>query len=141
MTVMTSSTTAVQTLAAEECWQLLATTSLGRVGWICPDGVDIVPVNVLARRHLIYFSSAPGSKLSEIVKNPRIAFEVDGVAHRQRWSVVVKGEATRLDSDVEIQESGVMALHSFTPVEKWNYIRIDPYRVSGRRFTSARRSA
>jgi len=52
------------------------------------------------------------------------------------WSVVVRGTAERLANDAEIEESGVLALTTATPPVKWNYIRITPTTISGRRFTS-----
>jgi nitroimidazol reductase NimA-like FMN-containing flavoprotein (pyridoxamine 5'-phosphate oxidase superfamily) len=117
----------------------MATANLGRVGVALDSGVDIYPVNFMVKDQMIYFSSAPGSKLMEMTRHPRVAFEVDGIAKRRRWSVVVRGEAKRLGFDTEIEESGVRSLHTLTPTEKWNYVRIEPRLVTGRRFVSSRR--
>jgi nitroimidazol reductase NimA-like FMN-containing flavoprotein (pyridoxamine 5'-phosphate oxidase superfamily) len=130
---------AVEELDAAACWALLPTVSLGRIAVAVDDGVDIYPVNFLVRDRTIYFSSAPGTKMEQITAHPRVAFEVDGTTERRRWSVVVRGNAVRLDTDREIEESGVQTLHSLPPTDKWNYVRIDPEVITGRRFVSARR--
>jgi len=129
---------ALATLEEAECWQLLAGAELGRFAVIAGDGVDIFPVNFLVKNNLIYFASAPGSKLIDLTLNPQVAFEADGIADRRRWSVVVKGTATRVGFDTEIEESGVKDLHSMAPTEKWNYVRIDPRVTTGRRFSASR---
>lgn len=132
---------AIAELSEEECWALLSSAGLGRLAVIIDGGVDIFPVNYVAKDRRVYFSSAAGSKLMDITEESHVAFEVDGTADRRRWSVVVKGAARRLDSDAEILESGVRELHTLAPIEKWNYVRITPTSVTGRRFRSARRNS
>jgi hypothetical protein len=63
-----------------------------------------------------------------------VAFEVDAIADGIAWSVVIRGTAVRLDTDDEIVASGVHDLVSANPTAKYNYIRIDPREVMGRRF-------
>ncbi|MEP6479403.1 MAG: pyridoxamine 5'-phosphate oxidase family protein, partial [Rhodoglobus sp.] len=99
-------------------------------------GVDIFPVNYLVTDSVIYFRSAPGSKLVAITEHPEVAFEVDGTHQRKRWSVVVKGQARRLGKDAEIEASGVLGLRTASPTVKWNYVRIAPAEISGRRFAA-----
>jgi nitroimidazol reductase NimA-like FMN-containing flavoprotein (pyridoxamine 5'-phosphate oxidase superfamily) len=130
---------AIAQLSDEECWALLSSVDLGRLAVIIDGGVDIFPVNYVVNDQRVYFSSAPGSKLMDITEESRVAFEADGTADRKRWSVVVKGVARRLDSDTEILESGVREAHTLAPTTKWNYVRITPTAVTGRRFRSARR--
>ena len=65
---------------------------------------------------------------------PRVAFEVDHHDDDIAWSVILWGTAERLEFDDEIEHSGVLGLVSWTPDEKFNYVRITPDRVSGRRF-------
>jgi hypothetical protein len=65
-----------------------------------------------------------------------VAFEIDGVDNGQRWSVVVRGSAVRLGSDSEIQDTKINQLPTLTPTDKWNYVRITPRTVTGRRFVA-----
>lgn len=130
----------VTDLSGDECWQLLEASTLGRLAVLLDDGVDIFPVNFLVQDRVIFFASAPGSKLVDVARHPLVAFESDGTTRGDRWSVVVRGRATRLSIDADIVASGVRMLHSLSPTQKWNYVRILPATVSGRRFTAARRS-
>ena len=131
----------VDVLDADECWELLSGVDFGRLAIATDPGVDIFPMNFLVRDRAIYLRSAPGTKLMELTEHPSIAFEADGTHDRRRWSVVVKGEIRRLGFDSEIIESGVLDLWSKNPTEKWNYLQITPSQVTGRRFTSQRRSS
>lgn len=128
----------VEKLAEQACWDLLAAATLGRVAMVAGEGVDIFPVNFFVRDRLIFFRSAPGSKLVELTKNPIVAFEIDGTTRDTSWSVVTKGRANRMGSDLEIEKSGVLRLHSVNPTEKWNYVQIVPETVTGRRFRTSR---
>lgn len=119
-------------LSAVECWRYLSRTHVGRLAVLGADGVDIFPVNFVVRDQAIYFRSAPGSKLMDVAANPQVAFEADGKRRGRHWSVVVRGAARRLDRDDEIEASGVLALRTATPTEKWNYVRIEPTSVTGR---------
>ena len=129
----------VERITDDQCWAFLESTDLGRLGVRAGDGVDIFPINYLVKDRVIYFGSAPGSKLADLTKHPLVAFEVDGVADRQRWSVVVRGTASRLSLESEIEYAGIHDFHSQTPVDKWNYVRITPGTIGGRRFTTSRR--
>jgi hypothetical protein len=122
----------VEVLTEEQCWDLLD-TGLGRLATSVEHVVDIFPVNYFVHDRAILFRSAPGSKLANITSDPVVAFEVDGVESRFRWSVVVHGTATRLGFDTDILESGVKELESWSPTNKYNYVRITPSKVTGRR--------
>ena len=130
----------VDVLGDEESWHLLAGARIGRLAVSIDGGVDIFPINYVVADRVIFFRTAPGSKLMDLTKHPVVALETDGTHKRRRWSVVVKGTAIRLGSDEEIEASGVLSLHSLVPTEKWNYVRIAASSITGRRFTSSRRS-
>ncbi|MGX5682157.1 pyridoxamine 5'-phosphate oxidase family protein [Schumannella luteola] len=120
-------------LPESESWKLLASTTIGRLAVSTPEGADVFPLTHHVHERAIYFRTAPGTKLAAIAENPRIAFETDGFIDTRPWSVVVRGIAHRLDEDDEIITSGVLDV--ITPVggEKWNYVRITPVAVTGRR--------
>ncbi|MCY7326020.1 MAG: pyridoxamine 5'-phosphate oxidase family protein [Microbacteriaceae bacterium] len=130
---------AVEELALDECWDLLTLHDFGRLAVATDTGVDIFPMNYLVHDRAIFLRSAPGSKLTSITERPAIAFEVDGRRLRRRWSIVVKGNIDRLGFDSEIVESGILELNSQSPTAKWNYLRISPESVTGRRFKAPRR--
>lgn len=122
-----------EVLGEAECWELLAGESVGRIAVCTPTGADIFIVNYLVAGHAVFFRSAPGTKLMAITANPRVAFEADGRHRLHQWSVVVRGTANRLDTDQSIEESGVLRLATAAAGDKWNYVRIEPRSVTGRR--------
>ncbi|WKK71152.1 pyridoxamine 5'-phosphate oxidase family protein [Rathayibacter oskolensis] len=82
----------------------------------------------------IYFRSGPGSKMIDITQHPRVAFEFDGHRGRRHWSVVVHGDAHRLNSDIDIENSGIQQLEAFHDDDKNNFVRIDVESITGRSF-------
>ncbi|PZQ90745.1 MAG: pyridoxamine 5-phosphate oxidase [Leifsonia xyli] len=124
-------------LDADTCWELLAEESIGRVVFAEGDDIEVFPVNFAVGGRSILFRSAPGSKLELVAAHPRVAFEVDHHSDTVAWSVIAWGSAERLAIDDEIEHSGVLELVSWSPAEKFNYVRITPDRVSGRRFRRA----
>ena len=126
----------ISILTEDESWAALASATVGRLAVRAGDDVDIFPVNFAISERIIYLRSAPGSKLVDIVQSPRVAFEADGSGRHTRWSVVVKGEAERMSSAEDIQTSGVLKLATMTSSGKWNYVRITPSSITGRRFVS-----
>ncbi|MFT4029150.1 MAG: pyridoxamine 5'-phosphate oxidase family protein [Protaetiibacter sp.] len=125
---------AAETLDIDTCWELLAEEQLGRVIFVEGDDVEVFPVNFSLGGHSILFRSAPGTKLELVAERPRVAFEVDHRSDTEAWSVILWGAAERLSFDDEIEHSGVLGLVSWSSDEKFNYVRITPDRVSGRRF-------
>jgi osmotically-inducible protein OsmY len=115
-------------------FELLGMEGVGRLGIQDAGGVDIFPVNYRVHDGRVYFRSAPGVKLIRITESPDVAFEVDGYDDEWTWSVVVKGDAQRLDDDAEIIASGIQSAATAHPSDKFNYVRILPRQITGRRF-------
>lgn len=125
----------VEELRSSECVGLLATSRFGRLAVIGLDGApDVFPMNHAAGDGCLYLRSAPGTKLAAIHEHPAVAYEVDGADGEWRWSVVVRGNARRLDRDDEIEASGVLELRTDSPIGKWDYVRVDLGTLTGRRF-------
>jgi len=134
----TRSTDLAEVLSEAECWEALASVDLGRLAVRAGDDIDLFPVNYLVTDRLLYFRTAPGTKMIELTAEPRVAFEADGLLAGRRWSVTLKGIAQRLSSDAEIGDSGIQRLRSLEPSTKWNYVRVTPSAVTGRRFRPTR---
>ncbi len=122
------------TLPAEECWELLRATSLGRIALTVGGVLDIYPVNYVAHDGVITIRTSEGTKLLELSINANVAFEIDGVDKTAGWSVVLKGSARILSSGAEIEAAEKLSLHPLVPTEKHVWVRIDPAQVTGRRF-------
>ncbi|MCS5718141.1 pyridoxamine 5'-phosphate oxidase family protein [Herbiconiux sp. CPCC 205763] len=129
-----------EALETEECWRLLAETPIARLS-VCDDlGADIFPINFLAASGSIFFRSAPGTKIVDLTRRPGVAVEIDGTDGGKRFSVVVRGDAQRLNDDEQIHESGVTELHTMTCSDKWNYFEVTPRTITGIRFRTSRRA-
>ncbi|MCE7481816.1 pyridoxamine 5'-phosphate oxidase family protein [Microbacterium profundi] len=127
--------TRVERLPTAECWRLMGRAGLGRLAVDGADGApDVFPVNYLVHSGSVFFRTAPGSKLTDVTVHPAVALEVDGDSVASRWSVVIRGDTHRLDTEDAIEESGIRALVSFDPTSKQNFIRLTPGSITGRRF-------
>src|SRR3712207_8703920 len=84
----------IRTLDRDTVWQLLEQHPYGRLAVEAAGLVDIFPVNYVVHQHKLYFRTAQGSKLSSLIVNDQVAFEIDEVSeeHVVR-SVVVHGKA------------------------------------------------
>ena len=92
----------LRTLPEAECFELLAVGTVGRIGFVSPAGLQIIPVNYrLGAGHRLFFKIAPGGALAELAElDAQVAFEVDYYASdfRIAWSVLMNGTISRLDA-------------------------------------------
>lgn len=131
-----TTTASLNQLSEDQCWAALRGAPVGRLAVRAADGLDMFPVNFTVHEHAIYIRTAPGSKLVDIATTSSVAFEADGSKGDDYWSVVIRGTAERLSRDSDIVESGVLGLKTVSAPPKWNFVRITPTVISGRRFTS-----
>lgn len=121
-------------LAPEECWERLASAPVGRLATAAGGEADIFPVNHGVSDDTIYFRTAPGSKLLEILVHAAVAFEVDGYDDLEAWSVVVKGVAGEVSEPDEVARAEASGARPWAPEEKDRWVRIRPSEVHGRVF-------
>ena len=128
--------TPVTALAESECVALLRANRLGRIALAVAGEIDIFPINfVLDAEDRIVFRTAPGTKLAELVIHPSVAFEIDGAVDGRLFSVIVKGDAHRVESAAEVAELEALPLRPWVPTLKQHFVRITPTWMTGRRFT------
>ena len=84
-------------LDADECWALLADAEVGRIAWLGPDGISIVPVNFRTSGGVIVFHTAPGTMLSALTEPTEVSFQVDEIDKETAigWTVLARGTSTR----------------------------------------------
>ena len=126
-------TTGIDELTRAECWRLLGNAHLGRLAISGAERIEIFPINYLVDDETILFRTAGGTKLTELERNPEVAFEIDGEDSRWHWSVVVHGTAASLVDPAEAIRSGVLELVTWTPTDKYHYVRLTPDDITGRR--------
>ena len=121
-----------------DCFQLLQSATVGRIGFLCGGEVLILPVNFLVDGQDVVFRTGIGSKLSSIEVGHYVGFEVDSFdpAAKNGWSVLVRGLA-----EVEPEEEGArldaLGLESWgVPASDREWVRIRPMSITGRRIAS-----
>ncbi len=96
---------ALGTLDRAECEALLKRNVVGRLAFALQDRVNIVPVHFVYDEGWIYGRTAPEGKLVPILRNRRVAFEVDEHQGMFSWqSVVVHGSMYLIDPDAGDKE-------------------------------------
>ncbi|TFD74992.1 pyridoxamine 5'-phosphate oxidase family protein [Cryobacterium fucosi] len=124
----------VRHLSEDECWELLISSSFGRLAMSISGEPDIYPVNFIAADRRLVFRTAEGTKLLELTVNNKVAFETDGIGRDEAWSVVVRGHARVLDTQHEIEAADQLPLRPLIPTLKYIYVEITPQVITGRRF-------
>lgn len=78
--------------------------SVGRVAWVSPAGLQVLPVTYSCNDDLICFRVDPASVMGELAHPVAVAFEVDDidVATATGWSVLVHGTASAHDGSTEL---------------------------------------
>jgi nitroimidazol reductase NimA-like FMN-containing flavoprotein (pyridoxamine 5'-phosphate oxidase superfamily) len=126
---------AIEELTPSECWELLASTRVGRLA-VCVSGrPGIFPVNFVVDDETIVFRTAAGTKLSALT-NVHVAFEIDDYdAHSgHASSVIVDGRAAEITDGGGRDRALGLPLFPWQVAPKGHFVRITPHTVSGRRF-------
>lgn len=123
-------------LSTEECYELLASRSVGRIAFVVDDSPVVLPVNHAVDGDDIVFRTSPRTELGRQMIRGRVAFEVDDFDefNQSGWSVLFQGTVEYDDSAVPWPEDksrpwaeGVRNL----------VVRIRPRLVTGRRLLGA----
>jgi nitroimidazol reductase NimA-like FMN-containing flavoprotein (pyridoxamine 5'-phosphate oxidase superfamily) len=124
----------VRILNDDECWELLLSSSFGRLAAAVADDIEIFPLNFVAADNRLLFRTAEGTKLLALTVNNKVALETDNIGRGDAWSVVVKGIARVLDTQAEIDAANALPLRPLVPTLKYIWVEITPTELSGRRF-------
>lgn len=124
----------IKTLTEDRCWELLSSHEFGRLALAVSCEVDIYPVNFVVHQKKIYFRTAAGQKLSEVVISRKAAFEIDEVKDGVARSVVVHGNAQWLTSEADLAAIESLGLRAYAPTYKTNWVEVEPISISGREF-------
>jgi nitroimidazol reductase NimA-like FMN-containing flavoprotein (pyridoxamine 5'-phosphate oxidase superfamily) len=101
----------------EDLEAILARNSVGRIAFAVQDRVSVVPVHYVYEGGWIYGRTAAGGKLRGILRNRRIAFEVDEHTQLFEWrSIVVRGPLYLIDpSDGSTYSKAVSLIRRLVP--------------------------
>jgi len=127
----------LQVLTEDQCYALLGTQEVGRLG-VNADGHPLIfPVNFGLDGTTIVIRTQPGTKLTA-AEQADVSFEVDEIDPRSQsgWSVLVRGTAERLAG----RHGGEVVLRTlahgvvpWAPGEYGVWLRLVPQAISGRR--------
>ncbi|HEX5365136.1 MAG TPA: pyridoxamine 5'-phosphate oxidase family protein [Acidimicrobiales bacterium] len=129
----------IEHLSPAVCWQLMASTPVGRVGVLHDGGPEIYPVNHVVDGHSIVFRTDPGGKLHALHRSPAVCFQVDAVdpATETGWSVLLKGTGTEVADQASLERFAQLDLRYWELGPKEHWVRIVPFEVTGRRLWAA----
>lgn len=108
-----------KTLSRTECESVLLRNSVGRLAFSIHDRVSIVPIHYVFADGWIYGRTSSAGKLRQILRNRRIAFEVDEHSKPFDWqSVVVHGPLYVIEPDTHarsVYRTAVTMMRRLTP--------------------------
>jgi nitroimidazol reductase NimA-like FMN-containing flavoprotein (pyridoxamine 5'-phosphate oxidase superfamily) len=124
----------LETLNTQQCRELLASRSVGRVAFTERALPAIRPVNyVMHGTHILLRTSADG--LAARLDGQVVAFEIDDADTDSRtgWSVVVTGTARVLRDPSELLRLDARPVDSWAGPDRATTVLITPGQISGRR--------
>jgi nitroimidazol reductase NimA-like FMN-containing flavoprotein (pyridoxamine 5'-phosphate oxidase superfamily) len=126
----------LEEMSEEECLQLLASHSVGRVALLSGGRPLIFPVNYVLDEKTVAFRTDPGTKLDAATLGP-VAFEIDETddMYHEGWSVVVSGVGREITDAWDAWSERVTArhLHPWAGGSKEHWVAIASPTFSGRR--------
>lgn len=134
---MARTRTSMIELSADECRHLLMThrPRLGRLAFVDTGWPLVFPMNYIADHNLVYFRTAPGSKLLAALDMRQVTFEIDHVDEvwEEGWSVLAFGRLRMLTDDDELDVVRQAPLRPWARGDRPHYLRMDVESLSGRR--------
>ncbi len=128
----------MEELDEAECLQLLASTTVGRVGFVVEDRPIVLPVNYAVDGRTVVFRTGEGTVLNRAALQ-MIAFEVDKIddATHSGWSVLAQGVAQDVGTAIDTRSEQLrqLALVTWAPDRRDRCFRLDADTLTGRRLS------
>jgi len=126
-------------LSEAECQELLAQHTAGRVGFMAPDGPQILPVTYQYRNGGVIFRTSPAGPLSGLVRRTSVAFEIDDIDEQNKsgWSVLVLGFAEAMAHNYLLTSAWETGPVPWADGVRNLFIEIKPRKISGRSVRAA----
>jgi transcriptional regulator with XRE-family HTH domain len=127
----------LEALDHDECFRRLAAGGVGRIVFVDEYGPVALPVSfALLDGDVVFRTDEHGSIARTLGSAPgTVSFEVDHIddALREGWSVLIHGQATRIEDERELTRAQGLAIEPWSGRELNLYLRITPTGVTGRR--------
>jgi nitroimidazol reductase NimA-like FMN-containing flavoprotein (pyridoxamine 5'-phosphate oxidase superfamily) len=128
----------MEELDEAECLRLLASTTVGRVGFVVDDRPIVLPVNYALDGRTVVFRTGEGTVLNKAALHV-IAFEVDKIddATHSGWSVLAQGVAQDVGTAIDTRSEQLrrLALVTWAPDRRDRWFRLDAETLTGRRLS------
>ena len=120
-------------LSEAECQELLAQHTAGRVGFMAPDGPQILPVTYQYRNGGVIFRTSPAGALSGLIRRTSVAFEIDNIDEQNKsgWSVLVLGFAEAMAHNHLLTSAWETGPVPWADGIRNLFIEIKPRKISG----------
>jgi uncharacterized protein len=127
----------MQSLPTDECYRLLATHEIGRIGVNAEHYPLILPVNYGIDGTNLVIRTHPGTIL-RAAEHANVTFEVDEIdrATRSGWSVLVRGQAEEVGTEHRaeiVARTEATGVQPWAPGEHGHWLRLIVHDISGRR--------
>lgn len=121
-------------LDRDQCMSLLASTSFARVGISVQALPAILPVTIALMDDAVVFATVPGTKLAYATSRSILAIEADqyDTSLRQGWSVLVRGVATQLAVERDIERARALLAVSWIDGAEEHFVGVSCDLVTGR---------
>lgn len=88
-------------MKTDECMELLAAMSVGRLAYSAHGGIKVLPVNYALFEDRIVFRTLEDGEISRFVPDAQVGFEVDDLEEflETGWSVLVSAPAQQMTDD------------------------------------------
>jgi uncharacterized protein len=128
---------AMEELPPEECYRLLRTHEVGRLGVHAEHYPLIIPVNYALDGGNLVIRTHPGTLL-RAASHANVTFEVDDIDRRTRsgWSVLVRGLAEEVGPEHRedlVARTKAAGAQPWAPGEHGSWLRVIVHHVTGRR--------
>ncbi|WP_030231834.1 helix-turn-helix domain-containing protein [Streptomyces sp. NRRL S-350] len=128
----------LQNLTEAECWELVGTHGIGRIGLPVEPGPVVLPVNYVVDRASFAFRTGEHHAAAP-EEGAAVSFQVDRIDEYlgRGWSVLALGRAHYVNDPDEVERlAGLPGASPWSGGERPCWVRIRPQEVTGRRLVS-----
>jgi uncharacterized protein len=124
-------------LSQDECLELLATKTVGRIAYSGPDGPEVVPLNFVLHNGTVLIRTSAYSALGQRLQHGVAAFQADEIDEftQSGWSVLLRGSVEPLTDDSLPAEDARPVV--WPEGQRSFHLRLTPLIITGRRLLPA----
>ncbi|GAB4099405.1 pyridoxamine 5'-phosphate oxidase family protein [Sinomonas halotolerans] len=122
-------------LDEEQCWSLLGSSGIGRLGFVHEGRVAVYPVGYIVSQGAVFVRTSREGTIARSLPSQGAALETDSLqpAVKAGWSVLVNGTAEAVEDEAELTRLfGLAAEEPWAGGVRDLFVRIRPERLSGR---------